>query len=149
MQDNLGDDFYIWPRFVVVQENQIDVGVRIELAASVTAARHDGKALVEPREALSMPIVRVAIKRAHERVCGRRQGVRDFESAGARAMSSEEIFPHPIEMLSRNRSRTCAAFHRGEQRRLLAYGTGPGVLRGVVCGEASLVHRFPTAASAL
>ena len=47
VQNYLGHDLGVWAGLVVVQEKQVDVGLRIELAAAVAAARDDREALVE------------------------------------------------------------------------------------------------------
>ncbi len=83
VQNYFGDDLGVWTALVVVQKQQIDVGLRIQLAASVAAARDHRKFLIELGRAPAVLRVRIAEQRAQQIVHrGRHRG---YDLAAARA----------------------------------------------------------------
>src|SRR5579863_8129446 len=61
VQHNLSDNFDVWAALVVVEKEQINVGLRIEFAASVPAAGNDSDFLIELGE--TPVVVRIGIEK--------------------------------------------------------------------------------------
>src|ERR1700732_2822436 len=153
VQNYFADDLDIRAGFVVMEEEQINIRVGSELLAAVSTAGRNRDPLIEAREAASMMNVGKAEECAQEIVD--RSGVvaHDLESACAGQMALEQLRTDGVEMFAGDRAGAAVAPEFIEQRRLVAplramlrRTTLPR--RGML-GDGEVVHRLPTAASAL
>src|SRR5437588_9269774 len=101
MQDGLGNHFYIRAGLVVMQEEQIDIGIRVQLRASVPTTSDYSDSLVETRKPAVMIRVGMEIERPHQDIDVVRESAHDFESAGTGQMTLEKLLPRRLDVLAR------------------------------------------------
>ncbi len=147
VQDYLGHDLGVRAALVVVQEQQIDVGLRIQLAASVAAARDDREALIELGKAPPVLGVGVAVERAQQIVDRRRVLPHDLGAAGAREVNFGQLLAHRDDIGARGPSRRARRLELAQQK-VFAARVGP-LAESAPAVRKTVAHRLPTAASAL
>jgi hypothetical protein len=85
-----------------VQEEEVDIRIRIQFSAAVSAARYYGKMLIEPGKSLGVSVVSVAKDGLQQAVHEGREIVNDFESAHAAEVTLEQISANPSDILPSN-----------------------------------------------
>ncbi len=98
VQHYFGDDFRVRAALVVVQKQQIDVGLRIQLAASVTAARDHRNFLIELGRAPVVFGVRIVEQRTQQIVHRRRHRGHDLAAARAGEMALGQLGADRLEI---------------------------------------------------
>ena len=91
VQNYFGDNFSVRTALVVVQEEQVDVGLRIELAAAVAAARDHRDFLVKLGRTARVFRVGVPIQSAQQIVHRSRHRGHDFAAAGTGKMTLGQL----------------------------------------------------------
>ncbi len=147
MQNYFGDDLGIRTALVVVQKQQIDVGLRIQLAASVAAARDHCEFLVELGRAPAMLRVCILEQRAQQIVHRGGHRGRDLAAAGAGEMALGQLGADRFEIGARIDAGGLAGDELCEQC-VLPARRGHGDRLGAIRARDE-AHRFPTARSAL
>ncbi len=147
MQHDLGHDFRVGSALVIVDEEQIDVGVGVQLGAAITTPRHDAKLLMQLGVMAGVLGVGVAEQRTHHVVDGGGVFAHHFGARRAGEVMLRDFLANHFEIDARDLSGRAGSFELQVECFLAARnGVTGGVGRR---GRDGSAHRFPAAASEL
>ena len=123
VQYYFGDNFSVRTALVIVQKQQIDVGLGIQLAAPVAAARDHRNFLIELGKSPAMFRVRILEQRTQKIVHRRRHRGHDLAAARAGEMALGKLGADRFEIGAGNRAGPLARDELRQQGLLAARAT--------------------------
>jgi hypothetical protein len=102
MEDRFGNYFEVRTGLVIVQEEEVDIRIRIQFSSAVSATRYYREMLMEPGKSLGVSVVSVTKDGLQQAVHDGREIVNDFESASTAEVTLKQISANPSDILPSN-----------------------------------------------